>query len=182
MLAKKPTYEVGIHFGLDKYYKSEGGLKNKVYKVYREICAVDDDEELKRVYGLGRENVNLVHDIVSNRSANQVQETLREKLAKDEKTDIRDMLLKGRKSALALAQKKMERIGDSMKQLDKTRLTELTTAFGILFDKAQLIDGNATEHVAVLANMEDKKIDPETAIDAVVKIRERNIETKTRDK
>ena len=36
-LVNHSFYDTGIHFELDKHYKSVPGLKNKVYKVYQEV-------------------------------------------------------------------------------------------------------------------------------------------------
>ena len=62
-------------------------------------------------------------------------------------------------------------LNKSRKALNQQSLPALTTAFAILFDKSQIIKGEATEHVAVMGKI-DSDIKPEQAIDMVLKMRE----------
>jgi len=50
---------------------------------------------------------------------------------------------------------KMRMILDGLDQgkVDRARLTELSTSFGILFDKRQLLTGKATENVSLLTQI-----------------------------
>lgn len=56
--------------------------------------------------------------------------------------------------------------------LNKTNLVHLTTAFGTLVDKAQLLSGLATEHIAVSAKI-DINISSDEAITQLNKMREK---------
>jgi hypothetical protein len=166
MLASKSIYETGVEFGLDKHYKDSTAVKNAVYRIYRQVCT-DPGK-----FSITPETVQLVSDIVSNRSVvTKTETTLREKKDELANADFKTILLNGRQSAYRLLQSKMERIGSSKKRLDEVNVSSLAQVFGILFDKAQIIQGEATENVAVLAKV-DKDMNPDDAIAMVLKSRE----------
>lgn len=167
MLASKTLYETGIEFGFDKHYKDERAVNNAVYKIY---LAVKNEPEK---YLITQEVVDMVVANVSNRNMGKRDGVLKEKNQALDKQDIKELVITGRKKALELVHMKMERLGKSNKKLDEVPITALAQAFGILFDKGQIIQGMATENVAVLAKI-DKDIKPEDAIEMVLKMREIN--------
>lgn len=177
MLAYKTLYETGLEFQLDKKYKDAKAVKGAVYRIYQEVRK--DPEK----YTVQEDTLKLVEDAMRSRVAAPVVRngeiidsmgtTLREKSDALQKQDIKSLLVSGRNKAYALINTKMERIGSSRKKLDAVSIGELAKVFGILFDKAQIIQGEATEHVAVMARV-SKDMTPEVAIDTILKMREIN--------
>ena len=65
------------------------------------------------------------------------------------------------------------------KELKQVDLVRLTTAFGTLVDKAQLLQGNATEHVALYARVNNvESMSADEAMGHLLKAREVAIESK----
>lgn len=67
---------------------------------------------------------------------------------------------------------KLQNLLSNPEELSKTNLVQLTTAFGTLVDKAQLLSGLATEHIAIKANI-DINISSDEAINQLNKMREK---------
>lgn len=88
------------------------------------------------------------------------------------KIAFKDMVLHARTKALNLLHKKLDRIAED-DNIDAVRIVELTTAFGTIFDKTQIVTGEATENVAILAKI-DKDMSPDDALLAVLAMREAN--------
>src|SRR3990167_5942741 len=61
----------------------------------------------------------------------------------------------------------------SKKARQKIGIGELAKVYGITFDKRQLIEGKATEHVALMAKISED-MTPASAIETVLKMREYN--------
>lgn len=177
MLKEKTIYQAGLEFGLDKHYKDSNAMKSAIYQVYRK-AKVNPEK-----FGLTQETIDEVASAIKNRipaGVSNAQDlrtaqdtTLREKLDNENHKDIKDLVLGGRRKALELVFKKMDRIGRSNKGIDDANLSTLAQTFGILFDKAQIIQGEATENVAVLAKI-DTNMKPEDALKAVLGMREFN--------
>lgn len=168
MLASKSIYETGVEFGFDKHYKDSTAVKNAVYRIYQQVRA----EPSK--YFISPETVELVSGIVSNRSVSaKAETTLKEKKDELVNADFKTVLLKMRGSASAILQEKLDRIGSSKKRLDETNISALAQVFGIIFDKSQIIQGESTENVAILAKI-DKDMDPDDALQMILRTRENN--------
>lgn len=167
-LATKTLYETGLEFQLDKHYKDSRAVTNAVYNIYRKVLAQPEK------YAVLPETVELVKGVVSQRAVSAPSKTThREVLDAESNPDIKELVLSGRKKAFQLLNLKMDRVMKSNKSIDEIGITALAQTFGILFDKAQIIQGEATENIAVLA-----KIDPNTtseeALAAILKMREIN--------
>lgn len=171
MLASKTLYEVGLEYGFDKKYKDSKAVKGAVYRIYQEV------KKDPAKYYVQPETVELVTTSMTTRLSSPVivkggAASLREK--NDElinKTDIKSLVISGRNKAYSLISHKMDRLGASKKKLDAVSVGELAKVFGILFDKAQIIQGEATEHVAIMAKV-SKDMNPEQALETVLKMRE----------
>lgn len=164
-LATKSTYDVGIQFGLDKHYSKPASIKTKVYSVYREV--IDNHEK----FGLTPDTVDLVKDAVSNRDVAVSNKPKQAEVADINQSDVKSLTLGSRDKALKLIHRKLEQLESSPRKMDNESLVTLGKIFGILFDKAQIIQGQATEHVAVMGKI-DKDMDPEAALQAVLQTRE----------
>ena len=162
-LASKTLYEVGIEFGLDKHYSSSKSMKGAVYTIYRKVQAEPEK------YAIQPETVTLVVDAVSSRSVSKPHK-LAEKMDIDV-SDLKGNLLDNRNLTSKLVRKKLNILDKSPKALSQVSLVQLTTAFAILFDKSQIIQGQATEHVALMGKI-DTDMKPEQALEMVLKLRE----------
>ena len=165
-LAGGTLYDVGVEFGLDKHYKTTSGLRNKVYQIYRQVA--NDPEK----YAIHPDTVNLVVDVVSSRKvATRPETTIAEKTEKIGETDIKSLTMGGRDSAAKLIRTKLAYLEANPKALNAESLVNLGKIFGILFDKSQIIQGQATEHVALMARV-DPNMTPEEALAAIIRTRE----------
>lgn len=165
MLASKPLYEVGVEYGLDKHYSSPTAVRNKVYAIYRGVA-----NEPER-YGVQQETVDLVTNAVSGRKvAKRDAPSISEQEQLNEK-DVKGLILAGRNKAGKLINQKLAYLERHPRKLEQESLVTLGKIFGILFDKSQIIQGQATEHVALMGKI-DKDMDPETALQAVLQSRE----------
>lgn len=166
-LGSKSLYETGVEYGFDKHYKDVRAVNNAVYKIYQQV-KIEPEK-----FGISNDILEMVVSNVSNRNLGKRDGVLKEKQEVLDKQDIKELTISGRKKAMEILHAKMDRISKSKKKLDETPITSLAQVFGILFDKSQIIQGQATENVAVLAKI-DKNISPEEAIAAVLKMREIN--------
>lgn len=165
-LASGTLYDVGLEFGFDKHYKDATAIRNRVYAIYRDVA--NNPEK----YAVQPETVDLVVDAVSNRKvATRTETPLAEKHTAIDTKDIKSMTLAGRDSAGRLIAKKLEYLEAHPKALAAESLVNLGKIFGILFDKSQIIQGQATEHVALMGKI-DTGMTPEEAIQAVLRSRE----------
>jgi len=168
MLASKPLYEVGLEYGFDKHYKDSKAVKGAVYRIYADM------KNNPEKYHIEQDMLTLVVDAVSARKVAHRKQDISLKEKTDVPMEIKDVILSNRDKAAALVSKKLDMIGKSRKQLESISLPQLTTAMAILFDKGQLIQGEATEHIAHLAKI-DEGMTPQELLDAVVGQREKTI-------
>ena len=162
-LASTSLYDVGIEYGLDKYYSTPKSVKTKVYNIYREILL--DPQK----YGVLIETATLVQEAVSNRAIKKPGIPLVEK--KEDNRDIKELITSNRDVAAKLINKKLTYMHTHKKALDNVSLSQLGTIFGILFDKGQIIQGQATEHVALMGKI-DSSLSAEDKLDLLLKMRE----------
>ncbi len=129
-------------------------------------------------YGVSSDKAEMTKSIVVNRNsltlnARNKEENIRNVTKKEKKT-IDQLVMEGRhKSWMVLNLKLDEAMRDPNKR-SKVALGEIAKVAGITFDKGQLIDGKATEHVAVMSKFDNKDISREDAMNAVLKMRELN--------
>lgn len=173
--ATATLFDVGVQFELDKHYANPRSIRNKVYAIYREVA--NEPEK----FSVHPDTVSLVVAAVSSRkvappnSDHKGYQSLAEQ--KDEKAvanlDIKTLTLDSRDTAGRLIQKKLAYIDKHPKALMNESLVNLGKIFGILFDKSQIIQGQATEHIAMMGKI-DKDMSPEDALEAVLRSREVN--------
>lgn len=166
-LETKTLYEAGLDFELDKHYKDSRSVKSKVYQYYLKV------RQDPTKFGVDPKTVEAITTRLQSRTLPAVREakSLREKLDDENNKPFPELVLSGRVKAMKLVHAKLDRIGRSKKQIDETNLGTLIIAAGTLFDKGQIISGEATENVAVLARIKSD-MSPEEAIDAVLRMRE----------
>lgn len=166
-LASSTLYDVGLEFGFDKHMKDGTAVRNKIYAIYRQVAA--DPER----YTVSPEVVALVTDAVSNRKIAIKSEATPQKVEGSPivATDIKNLTLTGRDTAGRLIAKKLEFLEAHPKALAAESLVNLGKIFGIMFDKSQIIQGQATEHVALMGTIHTN-LTPEEALEAVLRSRE----------
>jgi hypothetical protein len=79
--------------------------------------------------------------------------------------------------AVTAVNRKLASILENPEQLEKANITQLATAYGILFDKAQLAAGLSTENISIHAKV-DINMSADEAIKELNKLRERDSEDK----
>lgn len=173
MLATKDLYSVGLEYGFDKHYKTAKAVKGAVYRLYADMKNNPDK------YAIPDELYSVVQDAMKGRQVSAVHKdsSLAEKMG--EKTEIKDIILDNRNKAAKLVSLKLDMLSKSKKELSKISLPQLTTSMAILFDKGQIIQGEATEHIAHLAKI-DEGMTPEELLNAVVGQREATIIAKNK--
>lgn len=164
-LASKPLYEVGLDFGLNEYYKKPASVKNAVYRIYKEVKMQPEK------FNISSETVEVITGVVGNRIV-----ASKEPVHPDspEDFDFTTITTKTRDKALGILGKKLDRINASRSKIDKVSVGELAKVFGILFDKGQIIQGQATENIAMLSVHIKDDLSPDDAIGMVLKMREIN--------
>ena len=172
-LASSTLYDVGIEFGLDKHYKNATGVKNRVYAIYKDVVLNYEK------YSVHPDTVDLVKSAVSSRkvAVGTQSTTLAEKNVEIQTKDIKALTTGSRDSAGRLIANKLDYLEKHPRALEKESLVNLGKIFGILFDKSQIISGQATEHVALMGRI-DANMTPEEAIQAVLRSRELTQATK----
>ena len=169
MMATKQLYEVGLFYGFDKYYKDSNAVKNAVYRIYNTVKNNPDE------YLIQKDTYELVVGAVSARSAANVV-SMRERMD-SASSDIKSLITGGRDKTAKLIDMKLDSIGKSRKKLDNVSIVELSKVLNVLFDKGQIVQGEATEHIAVLGKIESG-LSPEKLLEITLKQREKTIESK----
>lgn len=122
-------------------------------------------------YEILPEKAAFIHGLVAARGiAKKSPETLREE-KEIEKLDISSLMLGARDLTAKLVRKKLDYLDKNPKALKEEKLKDLGWLAGVLFDKGQIIMGQATEHIAILSNV-DSKMDPDEALAAILRMRD----------
>ena len=164
-LEEKSFAEVGYLFGLDRYLANEASMRSAIMRAYNLVF----DNPMK--YDISDEKAAFIHGKVSGRGiAKRKPETVREE-QEIAKLDIATAITGSRDQAARLVRKKLDYLESNPKAFREMSLKELIGALHILFDKGQIVAGQATEHIAVMSNLDDK-LDPEAALKAIMDMRE----------
>lgn len=166
-LLHKTLLEVGVQHNLHAYFNSDATVRGYVSRIFKEVAANPS------LYGVSEDLANAVKQGVENRKV--AGASLTAKMEKGEvldQNDVKSVVVGGRNKVAMMIHRKLDRINSSKKMLDQTNLATLGTLFGIFFDKAQIIQGQATEHIAVLAKGIPDGMTPEESLEALLKMRE----------
>lgn len=162
-LANKSQYRAGVDFGLDKYFDKPTGVINLVNKVYREV------KENPEQFAISQDVLSLVESGMIDR---RQKKNAMINIPKDPgNINERDLVVGVRNKAWALLDKKLDYLSRNKKAFRDTSIAQLGTLAGISFDKAQIMKGEATEHIALRAKI-SKDTTPEEAMEQLLKIRE----------
>jgi len=170
-LEDKPFIEVAYLFGLDRYFSTEPSMRGAITRAFNLV--LDNPES----YDIPSEKAAFIQGVVSQRAIMKpVATTLREEADAKELKDMNlgETVLESRNLATRLVRRKLDHLDRNPKALKEMSLKELIGAFHILFDKGQIIQGAATEHIAILSNI-SSDMSPDEALGAVMKMREQMI-------
>jgi len=173
-LATQSILDAAVDFGFDKYFADKKSTRNAAYRVYLEVKSNPGK------FGVSDELVKIVSDSFETRKVKRGKAELvaeRPNLSPVDAKDVKGLLIAGRDKAAQLIHSKMDYLSAHPKKLQEENIVSLAKVFGIFFDKAQIIQGEATEHIAVLSKLDDN-IKPEDAMMALLKMREKVIEEK----
>jgi hypothetical protein len=173
-LEEKSYIQVAYEFGLDRYLANEASMKSAITRAYNLVLG--DSEK----YGVPRERAAFIHGVVASRNIKNrgTPETIREE-TEIKALDMSSMLLGARDLAMSLVQKKLQYLDKNPKALKEEKLKDLGWIVGVLFDKGQVIQGQATEHIAVLSKVEGN-MSPEDAMKALLQMRDNEILAKNK--
>lgn len=164
-LASESQFFVAKKFEFDKHYKSNGGMVNAVNKIYREV------KEHPEQFGISQDILTLVE--TSMEARRNTKNEVREPLIIPE-VDTKDLVVGAQKKAWILLNKKLDYLFKNKRALKSESLMSIAKMAGISFDKAQIVKGEATEHIMLKARI-DQNITPEQAIEQLLQFRESNI-------
>jgi hypothetical protein len=169
--------EAAIKIGLGDRYTNASTLRGTAYKLYKDILAKGLDQ-----IGIDQDVAEMVRSAVDERRMSGGNRKITESNELDvfepaellDPKDMKGVIVGGRNKAAMLLHKKMDRLNKNKKMLDATPLSQIATMFGILFDKSQILTGQATENIAVMSKI-SKDMTPEETLEALVKMREAEV-------
>lgn len=169
-LANKSYAQVAVEFRIDIHYKDSSGYRNAMYRIAREVEANPEK------YGVTPEVIEIVKTSMEDRQANpQAGKLIEAKHELVDFSDITQVTQKGRDKLAQVIHKKIDLINNDRKQLEKVNLVQLTTAFGTMFDKARLLQGETTENIQMKAKI-TKDMTPEESLQELLKMRESQVQ------
>jgi hypothetical protein len=168
-LLDKTYLEVGHLFGVHAHYTSDSGVRVAVMKIYNEVKANPEK------FGLKPDFAEAVTTAVENRKVAPHKAIRKTESAVLDPEDTKAVVIGGRNKAAMLLHKKMDMIDKSKDMLKRENLVSLAKVFGIFFDKAQIVQGQATEHIAVLAKGIPDGMTPTDALNALLTMREATV-------
>lgn len=160
-LASKSQYAVGLEFNFDKHYKDNVAINNAVNKIYRQVR--DNPEK----YAVSQELIDMVEQGMESRRTLGTQArsevTTNAESRSLENMTSKELVIGARSKIWVLLHKKIDQMGKSRRDFNKESLMSLAKVAGIVFDKAQIASGEATEHIAIRA-----KVDPEMPVEQML--------------
>ena len=166
--------EAAANIGLDRKYQNTNTLRNYGYQIYKSIDPMELD--------IDRDVVEMVESAIEKRRAGGSTDIIEhhpEELINP--NDTKEVVIGGANKAAMLLHKKMDRMNKSKKLLDAVSLSQLSTTFGILFDKSRIVQGEATEHIAYMGRIKSD-MTPEETLDALIGMRENTVNENNPDK
>lgn len=163
-LATMNYLEAARNIGLAAHYSSDNSLRSMGYRIYKGIRPLE--------LGIAPDTIEVVHAAIDRRKVapNQIMTDGAQPELLDP-DDTKQLVIGGKNKAAILLHKKFDRMMKNNKMLDETSLSQLATTFGILFDKSQILKGEATENIAVMAKI-GANMSPEESLAALLKMRE----------
>jgi len=172
-LAYGSAYQVGLEYGFDKVYSSPKSVRNAVSAVKTKV---KNNPAKYEKFGITTEVLDLVAEASAKRNVagpNAQSRSLAEQRLDSQ--DIKALMGGIRDKTFNIIDRKLDMVGKSRKKIDSISFKELGVIGGIAFDKSQILKGEATENIAVMAKI-DKNISADDALALVGKMREVNSE------
>lgn len=170
-MAGKSAYQVGVDFELDKHYKNAATVSAAVIRIFHEV------KHNPEKYMIPLDTVDVIAAQVSSRSIatkrNENRVSLREQMDLEKNKPLEEIVKSNSQKSALLLSLRIDDALASKKARQKIGIGELAKVYGITFDKRQLIEGKATEHVALMAKISED-MTPASAIETVIKMREYN--------
>lgn len=166
-LVSMPFYEAGMSIGLDKRYNTKSAIRGIAYQIYKEVLS-----KYKK-FDISEDLVEGVKQAIEARKASPNRKPVAEldSHAIIDPQDLQSVVLGGRNKAALLLHRKMDILNKSKKALERENLVSLAKVFGIFFDKSQIIQGQATENIAVMAKVKTD-MTPQESLEALLSFRE----------
>ncbi len=172
-LAYKSAYQVGLEYGFDKVYNSTASIRNAVTAIK---TRVKNNPDIYGKFGVTKEVYEVVAAASATRNVAGVNANKPSIVEQNiDKGDIKALMGSIMNKTFGLIDRKLDMVSKSRKKLDSISFKELGVIGGISFDKSQILKGEATQNIAVMAKI-DKNITPEDALHMVTKMREINTE------
>ncbi|TSD02702.1 MAG: hypothetical protein Athens071426_417 [Parcubacteria group bacterium Athens0714_26] len=141
------SLDVGMAFGFNKFYKTDISIKQAVFNCWKEIKANHS------LYGLSDDTVTFIERAILAKRAGKLKALIKE-------TDID---LSDKKEAANISSdkcwilwnRKMDYLLNNSNALKNVPLSQLAIFLGTIFDKTRLIKGEATEHIALRAKIDE---------------------------
>lgn len=175
--------EAASQIGMDAFYKGDS-LRTAGYQIYKDIQAkggaegIGIDPELASMVEASIESRKIFKGRRPEKDTQALQFTPTELL---DPSDSKQIVVGGRNKAAMLLHKKFDMINSNKQMLKETSLSQLGTVFGILFDKSQILQGQATENISVLSRNIADDLTPEDSLNMILKMREQNTLDKNKD-
>jgi len=166
-LAGSTYYDTGVEFGLHKVHPTRVAVQSVVRRTYKEVLS--DPEK----YGVSKEVAEMVQKNVWERYQNPTGKKIDVVGSGEidlENLDDKQLVLRGKKIAWLLLNKKLNLAAKKKSELDKISAVSLAQIASTVFDKAQIVNGEATENIALRAKI-DENITPEVALEEILKRR-----------
>lgn len=171
-LAVYPKYEAGVRAGLDKIYSNKRSLVSSVTRIYQEIKANPEK------FTITPDVIEMVDKGLTDRKFNTIgvtqgnKPTIYEGKEKLDEMDIKELIETGSKKAWMLYNKKLDSLLKSKKAMKNVSISAIAQAGGIVFDKRQIVRGEATEHISLKAKISND-LTPKQKMELILSMREK---------
>lgn len=163
-MANKSIYAVGVEYGMDKVYSSKSKVTNAVYSIYAEVK--EDPER----FTITQDMLNMVEAGMQARRSHKAGSAAEDGPSVAEQ-DHSNLVITARKKSWKLLVEKLDYLIKNKAAFRKESVVSLAKVAGIVFDKGQLIEGKATDQVAILAKI-DENMSTEDAVKELLKLRD----------
>jgi hypothetical protein len=172
--AKNSYLEVGYNNDLDEYYSSDASIRTTVGRIVREVS------DHPSSYNISEDKAKMVKELIEGRKksgrTDSVKNYSKKKVQQHMEKPLQEIVEGNRDMLSAVMHKKLRSLLKNNSELKDTSLSQISGAFSVMFDKSQIMLGKATENIAIQGNI-DKDMEPEDAIDTVVKMRDKHVES-----
>lgn len=162
-LANKSQYQVGVDFGLSDRFNNNVKIVNFVNSVYKEV--LKDPQK----FSINQEVVELVEKGMEARRGMGVSQRRDIELTKEIQEG--DLVLQAKNKGWVLLNRKLDYLLRNPRAFRNESVISIAKVAGIVFDKSQIIKGQATEHIAIRAKVADN-ITLEEATQQLLRFRE----------